>query len=102
VAAALISALVREPVPPDTVVFGEIGLSGEIRPVSQTDARLKEAEKLGFAAALMPPRRGRAKEKPGLTPGLQLREIAHLRNLVGMFEKAPAGTRKLGSHGGRP
>ncbi len=75
VAAALISALAREPVPADTVVFGEIGLSGEIRPVSQTDARLKEAEKLGFAAALTPPRRGRAKEKPGVSPGIQPREI---------------------------
>jgi DNA repair protein RadA/Sms len=102
VAAALISALVHEPVPPDTVVFGEIGLSGEIRPVSQTDARLKEAEKLGFAAALMPPRRGRAKEKPGAAPGLQMRELAHLRNLVGMFEKASGAARKLGSGGGRP
>ncbi len=104
VAAALISALVREPVPPDTVVFGEIGLSGEIRPVSQTDARLKEAEKLGFAAALTPPRRGRAKEKPGASPGIQPRELAHLRNLVGMFEKAQGVARKLGAGagGGRP
>jgi DNA repair protein RadA/Sms len=101
VAAALISALVREPVPPDTVVFGEIGLSGEIRPVSQTDARLKEAEKLGFTAALTPPRRGRAKEKPGVSPGIQPREITHLRNLVGMFDKAQGVTRKLGG-GGRP
>ncbi|HXP12217.1 MAG TPA: DNA repair protein RadA [Stellaceae bacterium] len=101
VAAALISALVREPVPPDTVVFGEIGLSGEIRPVSQTDARLKEAEKLGFVAALTPPRR-RAKEKPGASSGIQPREIAHLCNLVGMFEKAQGVTRKLGAGGGRP
>ncbi len=100
VAAALISALVREPVAPDTVVFGEIGLSGEIRPVSQTDARLKEAEKLGFVSALTPPRR-RAKEKPGVTPGLQAREIAHLRNLVGMFDQAQGVTRKLGGGGGR-
>jgi len=101
VAAALVSALTREPVAPDTVVFGEIGLSGEIRPVSQTDARLKEAEKLGFAAALTPPRRGRAKEKAGVSPGIQPREIAHLRNLVGMFDKAQGVARKLGG-GGRP
>jgi DNA repair protein RadA/Sms len=99
VAAALISALVREPVPPDTVVFGEIGLSGEIRPVSQTEARLKEAEKLGFAAALMPPRRGRAKDKAGASSGIAAREIAHLRNLVGMFEKAQGVARKLGGGG---
>jgi len=99
VAAALISALVREPVAPDTVVFGEIGLSGEIRPVSQTDARLKEAEKLGFVAALTPPRR-RAKEKPGAAPGIQPRELAHLRNLVGMFDQAQGVTRKLGAGAG--
>jgi DNA repair protein RadA/Sms len=38
----------RKPVPADMVVFGEIGLSGRVRPVSQADARLKEAAKLGF------------------------------------------------------
>src|SRR5450631_1984260 len=58
VAAALISALTEQPVPADTVVFGEIGLSGEVRAVSQTEARLKEAAKLGFASALTPARRG--------------------------------------------
>ena len=44
----------REPVPADTVVFGEIGLSGEVRPVGQAEARLKEAAKLGFADAWVP------------------------------------------------
>ncbi len=53
VAAALISSLANDPIPPDTVVFGEISLSGAIRQVAQTDARLKEAEKLGFSSALM-------------------------------------------------
>ena len=42
------------------VVFGEIGLSGEIRPVSQMAARLKEAGKLGFSKALTPRWRGKA------------------------------------------
>ena len=37
VAAALVSALTDEPVPADSVVFGEIGLSGEVRPVGQTE-----------------------------------------------------------------
>ena len=41
VAAALVSALTEPPVPADTVVFGEIGLSGEVRPVGQRDARLQ-------------------------------------------------------------
>jgi len=54
VAAALISSLTGEPVPASCVAFGEIGLSGEIRRVSQPELRLKEAVKLGFTQALMP------------------------------------------------
>src|SRR5581483_9045601 len=50
VAAALISASSQAPVPAETVVFGEIGLSGEVRPVAQAEARLKEAGKLGFTS----------------------------------------------------
>ena len=90
VASALVSALTMEPVQADTVVFGEIGLSGEVRPVSQADARLKEAAKLGFAAALTPPRRGRAGER-GSESGLAIRELQHLRQLVALFEAAPRG-----------
>lgn len=53
VAAALISALSERPVPADTVAFGEISLSGEIRPVAHSPLRLREAAKLGFAKALL-------------------------------------------------
>jgi len=54
VAAALVSALSERPVPIDAVVFGEIALSGEIRPVAHAPLRLKEASKLGFARAIAP------------------------------------------------
>ncbi len=54
VAAALISALSERPVPVDAVVFGEIALSGELRPVAHSPLRLKEAGKLGFERALLP------------------------------------------------
>jgi DNA repair protein RadA/Sms len=54
VAAALISAHLQRPLPEDLIVFGEIGLSGEVRQVSQPDLRLKEAAKLGFKQALCP------------------------------------------------
>ena len=54
VAAALLSSLSSVPVPVDTVIFGEIGLSGEVRNVGQTQTRLKEAAKLGFKRALIP------------------------------------------------
>jgi DNA repair protein RadA/Sms len=53
-AAALASSAFDEALPQDCVVFGEISLSGEIRPVSRMDARLKEAAKLGFRRALGP------------------------------------------------
>jgi DNA repair protein RadA/Sms len=55
VAAALSSALTQRPLPLNTVVFGEIGLTGEVRPVSQHLARLKEMQKLGFQRAFAPP-----------------------------------------------
>jgi DNA repair protein RadA/Sms len=54
VAAALLSAREDTSLPAETVVFGEISLSGALRPVSQTENRLKEAAKLGFTAALLP------------------------------------------------
>ncbi|MBY0581910.1 MAG: DNA repair protein RadA [Sphingomonas sp.] len=54
VAAALISALSERPVPADAVAFGEVALSGEIRPVAHAALRLKEAAKLGFERALVP------------------------------------------------
>ncbi|MCX7338407.1 MAG: DNA repair protein RadA [Alphaproteobacteria bacterium] len=51
VAASLISALKNCPVPRETVYFGEIGLTGEVRPVSHMELRLKEANKMGFSQA---------------------------------------------------
>ncbi|WP_242095328.1 MULTISPECIES: DNA repair protein RadA [unclassified Sphingomonas] len=54
VAAALISALSERPVPIDSVAFGEVALSGEIRPVAHGPLRMKEAAKLGFERALVP------------------------------------------------
>jgi len=51
---ALASSHLDRPLPPQTVVFGEVGLTGEIRPVSQAALRLKEAAKLGFHKAYLP------------------------------------------------
>ena len=87
VAAALISAASGEPVPEDLVAFGEIGLSGEVRPVSQSELRLKEAAKLGFARALTPKRRvGGSKERPG---DLTRVETGHLAELVAFLTGEP-------------
>jgi DNA repair protein RadA/Sms len=81
VAAALVSALRETPVPGDTVVFGEISLSGDVRPVGHTEARLKEAAKLGFAEAWMPVRRGKRREA-AVAAGIQTSPIGHLNELV--------------------
>ena len=79
VAAALISAACDRPVPDHSVLFGEIGLSGEIRAVSQGDQRLKEASKLGFKHAFVPVNRSK---KARLNGKLTLQEVAHLQDLV--------------------
>jgi DNA repair protein RadA/Sms len=81
VAAALVSALTETPVPPDTVVFGEIALSGVVRPVGHTESRLKEAAKLGFAEAWMPIRGGKRREAAAAAR-LETAPIGHLKELV--------------------
>lgn len=82
VAAALLSSLSDRPMPEGTVVFGEVGLSGEVRPVSHTENRLKEAAKLGFTRAVTPKRRrGRGETTPGIT----IQEISHLSDLLTVF-----------------
>jgi DNA repair protein RadA/Sms len=86
VAVALVSALSGEPVSGDTVVFGEIGLAGEIRAVPQPETRLKEAAKLGFSSAIMPERRGGAAEPEDF--GLKLSAFGHLSDLIPML-RAP-------------
>jgi DNA repair protein RadA/Sms len=83
VAAALVSALAETPVPARVVVFGEIGLSGRVRPVAQAEARLKEAAKLGFAEAWVPPPpAGRAKRSGARGDGIAAVTIGHLSELV--------------------
>ncbi len=51
---AMVSSLRNKPLPEKLVVFGELGLAGEVRPVSRGQERLKEAAKLGFTRALVP------------------------------------------------
>jgi DNA repair protein RadA/Sms len=51
---AIVSSLRNKPLPSKLVVFGEVGLAGEIRPAPRGQERLKEAAKLGFTRALVP------------------------------------------------
>ncbi|MEL6170083.1 MAG: DNA repair protein RadA [Pseudomonadota bacterium] len=78
VAAALLSAREDTALPQDTVVFGEISLSGALRPVAQTEQRLKEAEKLGFSGAIMP-----EMSKTGAGLGVKVQKMPDLPALVG-------------------
>ncbi len=54
VATALGSSILDRPVSPRTVVFGEVGLTGEVRGVTQALARVAEAKRLGFSRAIVP------------------------------------------------
>jgi DNA repair protein RadA/Sms len=78
VAAAILSAREDVAIPPETVLFGEISLSGALRPVNQTENRLKEAAKLGFSQAIAPSR-----SKLGIVEGMSVREIPDLTAFVG-------------------
>ena len=78
VAAALLSAREDVALPPDLVVFGEISLSGALRPVGQTENRLKEAQKLGFTGAIAPTR-----SKLGAEAGMTVRQMPDLAAFVG-------------------
>ena len=87
VAAALLSCTLDVPLPTDSVIFGELSLSGDIRPVSRTDLRLKEAAKLGFEGALVPTQKKKAASPP---KGLRVTELAHIRDLVDFLKAKKA------------
>lgn len=80
VAAALLSSLTDQPIPAEAVFYGEIGLSGEIRSVSQPSLRLKEAEKLGFTQAYIP--KLSAKETKSMKTKIKMMETKTLINLI--------------------
>ena len=82
VALAVISSLTNKPLPADMVIFGEIGLSGEIRGVSQPSLRLKEAKKLGFASAIIP--QGRANDKK-FSVDINIHEMGNVQRLINLF-----------------
>src|SRR5579884_1950501 len=95
-AAALVSSLARAPLPADAVYFGEVSLSGAVRPVAQTAARLKEAQKLGFVRAVVP--EAARNEAPD---GFTLATLGTLTELVADIARdgMPA-RRRAGGHDG--
>ena len=79
-AMALASSLRDRPIQPGTVVFGEVGLLGELRPVAGLERRLREAARLGFGRAIVP-RAARGGSSPELD-GLDVSEVATLREAI--------------------
>ncbi len=75
VALALASSFLEQAVPADTMVFGEVGLTGEVRAVTAPETRLKEGRKLGFRRVLLAQRQ---QEHLGDFPGLELMGVETL------------------------
>ena len=67
------------PLPQGCVVFGEIGLSGEVRSVGRAEARMREAQKLGFDQVLSP---ALPAQKEGRTKGVKVTSAARLTDVV--------------------
>jgi DNA repair protein RadA/Sms len=88
-AAALVSSLANAPLPPDAVYFGEVSLSGAVRPVAQTPARLKEAAKLGFTRAILP----QGGTEASAEAGMALEAVTSLASLVADIAARGRGSR---------
>jgi DNA repair protein RadA/Sms len=100
-AAALVSSLAHAPLPADGVYFGEVSLSGAVRPVAQAAARLKEAAKLGFARAVIPQSAaGESSGDPGLTL-LPVASLSHLAADIAMLGKTTLDKNAIDKRPGR-
>lgn len=81
VLAAIISSLRNKPLPRDWVLFGEVGLTGEIRPVQAGEERIKDANKHGFTHAVVPaansPRKG--------LKGMKVHAVKHLSEVISVL-----------------
>jgi len=81
VLAAIVSSLRSQPLPDKLVMFGEVGLAGEIRPVQRGQERLKEAAKLGFTRAIIP----MANQPKQKIPGMTVHAVHRLDEAIGLF-----------------
>jgi DNA repair protein RadA/Sms len=90
VASALLSSMTGTVIPPGTALFGEIALSGAIRPVGQTEARLKEARKLGFREAVI----AAGGEVPAIA-GLAAKPMETVADLVAWTAAQNRGLRRI-------
>ncbi len=80
VVAALISSYRNRPIDEKTIVFGEVGLAGEIRAVSEADKRINEAKKLGFNRIILP-----KSNMPKNKEGIKLYPVEKLGELIDLI-----------------
>ena len=78
---AVLSSFRDRTLPNDLIVFGEVGLAGEIRPVPNGQERLREAAKLGFKRALIPA----ANAPRSAIPGLEVTPVARYSEVLDWF-----------------
>jgi DNA repair protein RadA/Sms len=83
VLAAIVSSLRSQPLPDKLVMFGEVGLAGEIRPVQRGQERLKEAAKLGFTQAIVPA----ANQPKQKIPGMEIHPVHRLDEAIRFFRE---------------
>jgi len=79
IVSAMISSFLNRPIERDAVIFGEVGLTGEIRGVSQPDLRVREAKKLGFNRCIMP--KSNAEGRSDFVKGIKIEGAASLQEL---------------------
>jgi len=84
---AIVSSLTNKPLPEKLVVFGEVGLAGEVRPVQRGQERLKEAAKLGFTHALIP----EANKPKQAIAGLKVIAVRRVADAVAQMRNGLAG-----------
>lgn len=90
VAMALLSCLKKHPVPENSVAFGEIGLTGEVRPVTYSSHRLKEAEQFGLSSVFM----ALATSGTSSVTSLKTHSIQHVQDIVQYFGQGSKKTTK--------
>jgi DNA repair protein RadA/Sms len=78
VSLAMVSSLTDRPIPGKVVVFGEVGLAGEVRPAPRGQDRLREAAKLGFEKAIVP----KANQPKAKIPGLEVIAVERIDQAV--------------------
>jgi DNA repair protein RadA/Sms len=81
VALAMTTGTVDDPLQPDVVAFGELGLAGEVRPVTGLNRRLSEAARLGFRTALVP-RLAESGDPPKVPEGMRILQVADIADML--------------------